>query len=224
VNAFSSKFDHWLKGEAQLTPQDERGLALFEGKGQCVGCHTTAEPAPGVPPLFTTFGFANIGTPRNPENPFYTMDKVVLDDGTPINPLGLKWVDLGLGGFLRTRSEFESFAAVNDGRHKFPTVRNVDKRPNSSFPKAYAHNGYFKSLKSIVHFYNTRDEKPRCPDDFTSEKEALRQGCWPAPEVEINLLAAGTAVPNIGNLGLTDEEEDAIVAFMRTLSDGYDGR
>jgi cytochrome c peroxidase len=43
------------------------------------------------------------------------------------------------------------------GKFKVPTLRNVDKRPNTSFVKAYGHNGYFKSLEDIVHFYNTRD-------------------------------------------------------------------
>ena len=44
---------------------------------------------------------------------------------------------------------------------EFPTLRNVDKRPRPDFIKAYGHNGYFKSLKEIVHFYNTRDALPR---------------------------------------------------------------
>lgn len=230
VNPFTSKFDAVLRNEAQLTPQEARGLELFNTKGQCSGCHrSTADPVafPGTPPLFTTFGFANIGTPKNPQNPFYGMDTVLLDDGTPINPLGADWVDPGLGGFLATRTDgLAAFAGVNLGRHKFPTVRNVDKRPNSVFPKAYGHNGYFKSLKSIVHFYNTRDMKPRCPDEFTTERDALSQGCWPAPEVAVNLLAPNNdpARPDIGNLGLTEAEEDDIVAFMRTLSDGYAGR
>lgn len=230
VNAFTSKFDAVLRNEAQLTPQEARGLELFNTKGQCSGCHrSTQDPVafPGAGPLFTTFGFANIGSPRNPENPFYGMDDVLLEDGTPINPLGRDWVDLGLGGFLVTRTDgLAAFAGVNQGRHKFPTVRNVDKRPNPVFSKAYGHNGYFKTLKSIVHFYNTRDVKPRCADDFTTERQALSQGCWPAPEVSANLLApnADPARPDIGNLGLSDEEENDIVAFMRTLSDGYVAR
>jgi hypothetical protein len=57
--------------------------------------------------------------------------------------------------------------------------------------------------------------KPVCPDPFTTEKDALEMGCWPAPEVVENVNS-----DELGNLGLTDEEEDAIVAFMMTLSDG----
>jgi cytochrome c peroxidase len=80
-----------------------------------------------------------------------------------------------------------------------PTLRNVGKKPGNGFTKAYMHNGVFKSLKEVVHFYNTRDIE-----------------VWPEPEVAENINS-----DELGNLGLTDAEEDAIVAFMMTLSDGY---
>lgn len=70
-----------------------------------------------------------------------------------------------------------------------------------------------------MHFYNTKDVLPVCPDPkFTSEKDALAMGCWPEPEVGDNVNIA-----ELGNLGLTPEQEDAIVAFLKTLSDGYSG-
>jgi len=144
------------------------------------------------------------------------MDEEFLDDGSPINPEGRDWIDPGLGGFLLTRPEWAAMADENMGKHKVPTLRNVAKGFGKGFPKAYAHNGYFKSLKGIVHFYNTRDIKPTCPDPFTTEKDALRMNCWPAPEVTDNVNT-----DELGNLGLTDAEEDALVAFMETLSDGF---
>jgi hypothetical protein len=52
--------------------------------------------------------------------------------------------------------------------HKVPTLRNVDRRADGTFVKAYMHNGYFKSLSGLVHFYNTRDAKAVCPGLFTS--------------------------------------------------------
>jgi cytochrome c peroxidase len=110
-------------------------------------------------------------------------------------------------------------AMDNWGKHKVPTLRNVGMGPGIGFPKAYSHNGYFKFLKGIVNFYNTRDVKPTCPDPFTAEKDALAMGCWPEPEVPINVNT-----DELGDLGLTPEEEDAIVAFMLTLSDGYGTR
>lgn len=208
VNQFSSKFDAYLMGKVELTEPEAWGKELFEGKALCAACH----PAP----LFTDFTYDNLGIPKNPENPFYEMDEVFLA-GSPINPEGADWVDPGLGGFLATRPEWAGMALENWGKHKVPTLRNVDKRFGDQFPKAYGHNGYFKSLKSIVHFYNTRDVTPVCADPFTTEKDALKDSCWPAPEVAENINS-----DELGNLGLTPEEEDAIVAFLATLSDGFD--
>lgn len=206
VNAFSSKYDYYLQGRAELTQQEMKGLRLFDGRGKCTKCHVLNN---GAAPLLTDFGYDNIGTPRNPQNPFYTQD-------AQFNPAGYAWVDLGLGEFLAGRAEYKAFAAENNGRQKVPTLRNVDMRPDPTFVKAYGHNGYFKSLKGIVHFYNTRDVKPRCEEPLTTEADALAQGCWPAPEVADNLNTT-----DVGNLHLTDEQEDAIVAFLETLTDGY---
>jgi cytochrome c peroxidase len=197
VSAFSSKYDAWVAGRAALSAQEERGRILFEGRAMCVACH--------APPLFTDFTYDNLGIPRNPLNPFYFEPEVNTD--------GLAWTDPGLAGFLATRTEWSSMAGANRGKQKVPTLRNVDKRPFPSFVKAYAHNGYFKSLKAIIHFYNTRDVLPVCPADYTA---VPGKDCWPAPEVPENLNRT-----EIGNLGLTSEEEDDLVAFLATLSDGY---
>ena len=204
VNQFSSKYDYYLAGKVDLTEQETWGLELFNGNGMCSACHPSElGPEPELePPLFTDFTFDNLGTPKNPQNPFYDMDKVYLDDGSPINPLGANWIDIGLGGFLQTFpewSEWYDLANDNMGKHKVPTLRNVAKANGKNFPKAYMHNGVFKSLKEVVHFYNTRDVEN-----------------WPPPEVPANVNT-----DELGDLGLSDEEEDAIVAFMETLSDGY---
>jgi cytochrome c peroxidase len=124
-------------------------------------------------------------------------------------------VDDGLGAFLATRPEWREYAAANVGKHKVPTLRNVDRRPDGTFVKAYMHNGYFKTLSGLVHFYNTRDVKAVCSGSLT-EREALARDCWPAPEVRANMNT-----DELGNRGLSQAEERAIVVFMRTLSDGY---
>lgn len=198
VNQFSSKYDLFLAGKVQLSAEEALGLELFETTGMCNLCH----PNEGAGALFTDFSFDNLGTPKNLDNPFYDMDQVYLDDGSAINPEGDNWVDPGLGGFLQTRAEWAGMADDNMGKHKVPTLRNVAKANGLNYPKAYMHNGVFKSLKEVVHFYNTRDVE-----------------IWPSPEV-----AANVNTEELGNLGLTDTEEDAIVAFMRTLSDGYRGK
>lgn len=199
VNQFSSKFDASRGGKAKLTKQERRGFALFQGKGKCARCHISS----GRQPAFTDFTYDNLGVPPNPENP------ALLADPT--------FVDLGLGGFLMNRDEPEEVYEPEIGKMKVPTLRNVAKRPAPDATKAYTHNGYFKTLEGIVHFYNTRDVKPQCPGRFT-EAEALAANCWPAPEVPENVNSS-----ELGDLGLTDDEEDAIVAFLKTLSDGFGG-
>lgn len=199
VNQFSSKYDYYLKGNNVLTNEELMGLALFDGKAQCSACHPSAEFENGDPPLFTDFTFDNLGVPKNPENPFYDMDEVYLDNGDPINPLGDAWIDYGLGAYLETRTDYADKAAENMGKQKVPTLRNVAKSPGKGVKKAYMHNGVFKSLNEVVHFYNTRDIES-----------------WPLPEVGVNINE-----DELGNLGLTDDEENAIVAFLKTLSDGY---
>ena len=199
VNQFSSKYDYYLEGKVSLTEEEELGLELFNGKAMCSACHPS-EPGPyAANTLFTDFTFDNLGTPRNPDNPFYKMDMVYLDDGTAINPEGMDWIDPGLGGFLENMPEWADMAAENMGKHKVPTLRNVAKKSGPGSVKAYMHNGVFKSLKEVVHFYNTRDVEP-----------------WPEPEVDENINT-----DELGDLGLTEAEEDAIMAFMETLSDGY---
>jgi cytochrome c peroxidase len=196
VNAFSSKFDLSRQGKVALTQEENRGFALFMGKGKCARCHI----ASGRQPLFTDYTFDNLGLPKNPANPATISDP--------------NFADPGLGGFLASRADYAAHADDNMGKHKVPTVRNVGLGL-PDITKAFGHNGYFKSLEGIVHFYNTRDVKPACDGDYT-ETQARAAGCWPAPEVAENVNTA-----ELGNLGLSPDEEAAIVAFLKTLSDGY---
>ncbi|HMI96031.1 MAG TPA: cytochrome c peroxidase [Micropepsaceae bacterium] len=219
VTAFTSKFDAVLAGKAQFATQEKAGYQLFRGKAQCNACHR--EVGPGEKPLFTDFTAANIGTPANPRLPYYEQNQPDAL-GYIANPAGSSFVDGGVGGFLAMRypssqpstvdSQWGKLAAGNQARIKVPTLRNVDKRPNPAFVKAYGHNGYFKSLKTIVHFYNTRDVLPRCQPHDVGEGTT----CWPAPESTANMNTT-----QVGRLGLSAAEEDAIVSFMQTLTDGF---
>lgn len=228
-NAFTSKLDAKRAGLYEFTAEEELGRQISLGKGQCSACHVGASSPEAAPPLFTNFTYANLGAPRNPENPFSVS-----------NP---DWRDPGLAGFLETVADYSIYAPANSGKHKVPTLRNVglgsceadengedesDKKHRGKkhgkdgegcIVKAYMHNGYFKSLKSLVHFYNTRDVKSSC-ESFgiydATEAVALANDCWPEPEIAENVNT-----DQLGNLGLTDLEEDALIAFMLTMSDGY---
>jgi cytochrome c peroxidase len=244
VSAFSSKFDAFLAGSYTLTADEMAGLSLFNGKGNCNSCHvdgrstsltsgqTDTGATASVKPLFTCFGYANLGLPLNPRDAFYyqtTPDRF----GLTANPFGFGYRDLGLGTFLRSgfgsapnpNSQWLQFAPTSDGQMQTSTVRNVamtppqcptTEAPGPYFQKEFFHNGYAKSLKQLVHFYNTRDVFPfkvtsgHCPAG-TREKV----DCWPMPEVPNNIDMT------VGNLGLTDQEENQIVTFMQTLTDGF---
>jgi cytochrome c peroxidase len=205
VSPYTSKYDAFLQGRAELTEQEAWGLELFNGKGMCNLCHISELGALGQAPLFTDFSYDNLGIPRNPDNPFYS--------NLAYNPEGEAWIDPGLGGFLMNAGYPADIYEPEMGKHKVPTLRNVDLRPYPDFIKAFGHNGYFKSLEAIVHFYNTRDLLPTCDDQVYTQPGV---DCWPVPEVGQNVN-----VDELGNLGMTAPEEAAIVAFMRTLSDGY---
>jgi cytochrome c peroxidase len=179
VSPFDSKYDRWLRGEADLDEQERRGLRVFEAedKGNCAACHPSRPGKDGSPPLFTDFTYDNLGVSPSPESPFYLL-------GSSLNPEGFAFVDLGLGAVVKDPAE--------NGKFRVPTLRNV------AVTGPYMHNGVFKTLFQVLAFYNTRDVAR-----------------WPAPEV-----AANVNREELGNLRLTNQELEDLVAFLRTLTDG----
>ena len=214
VNPFSAKYDYVMGGKAEFTPEEKAGYGLFRSKAtHCNECHR--DGGPGEEPLFTDFTASNLGLPANQELPFYkedTPDKF----GYTANREGIKYLDPGVGGFLsgplNANREWAAMANSFLGKYKTPTLRNVDKRPSAAFVKAYMHNGYLKSLKEVVHFYNTRDALPKCNPGDPGEKLT----CWPAPENSDTINRK-----QLGDLKLSDKQEDLLVAFLKTLTDGY---
>jgi cytochrome c peroxidase len=188
---FDSKFDYYMAGLATLTMQEMKGFKLFNQKGKCALCHLSGST------------LAPDGVSMIP--PLFT-DFTYDNLGVPQNVnIPGQPVDQGLGG----RADI----AANDpnglqlGKHKVMTLRNIELTP------PYAHNGVFATLEEIVHFYNTRDTLPACADN---NDPGFGVDCWPAPEVPQNVNA-----DELGNLRLTANQEAAIVAFLKTLTDGW---
>jgi cytochrome c peroxidase len=202
VSPFTSKYDYYLAGKVQLTEQEMRGLALFSDASpmgaKCVNCHAMSTDNSSGRPLFTSFGYQNIGTPANMSLPFYNMP-------VDFNPAGQSYADLGLGaGALKA-------CYTELGRFKIPSLRNVAVTP------PYEHNGVFATLKEVVHFNNTRDLLPTCQSGGAPGVD-----CWPASEIPINVHRHMPPMfGTFGQLGLTDQQEDDIVAFLQTLTDGH---
>src|SRR5207249_2968712 len=226
---------------------DGRGSTQTPGTGfdgiPATTTGTDTSHAATVNPLFTCFGSANEGLPLNPRDAFYyqtTPDSF----GFTANPLGFGYRDLGMGTFLRSgfgtwpnpNATWIPFAPNVDGQFQVSSARNVamvplcppgsppgcvacptTEAPGPYFQKEFFHNGYIKSLKQLVHFYNTRDvfafnvTSGHCPPGTTEKVD-----CWPMPEVRNNIDMT------VGNLGLTDAEENLLVISLQVQTDGFD--
>ena len=206
ANPFSSKYDDWLRKKVRLSERGNAGPHPFRGEGEMLGMPPEqTRPEREVPALY---GF-HLRQHRHSEEP----EESLLRHAGAVEPggpglCGYRPGRLSEGGRIRP-----SRYAPEMGKFKVPTLRNVDKRPSPGYAKAFGHNGYFESLNEIVHFYNTRDVLGSC-----EKVSGPRPGanCWPEPEVASNLNRK-----ELGDLGLTEKEEEAIVAFIGTLSDGY---
>ena len=192
---FSSKYDAFLSKQADLTDQEAAGLALFNdpSKGNCAQCHKSAVTADRRPPLFTDFGYAALGLPRN---------QAIPANADPV------YYDLGLCGPAR-----RDLAAVASycGMFKAPTLRNV------ALKQSFYHNGVFHTLRDAVAFYAERDVDPAkwypsAPDGTVRKFDDL-----PA------LYAGNVSLePPFGpQRVLSNADVDALVAFLGTLTDGY---
>jgi cytochrome c peroxidase len=192
-NKFNSKFDYVLAGKTLFTPIEMKGFKLFndENKGNCAACHISKAERD------------ESGSIIPPLFTDFTYDNIglprnVMIPGNP-NP------NLGLGG----RPDIARIDAgrVEMGKHKVMSLRNIAITP------PYGHNGVFSTLEQITHFYNTRDTIGWVPDN---RSPGFGKTGWPKPEVPRNVNRS-----ELGNLGLSAAEEQAIVAFMLTLTDDY---
>jgi cytochrome c peroxidase len=193
---YSSRYDAFLRGEIELTEQEERGAYIFKdpGKGNCASCHLGDSRA-GRPPPFTDFDYVNVGVPRNPR--------------LPVNA-DPNYYDLGLCGPLRADlAEKREYC----GFFRSPTVRNTAVRD------AFFHNGVFTTLREVINFYNERDLYPekyysRNADGSVRAFDDLPPG-FPN---NIDHDPPLDRKPGEGR-ALSEADIDDLIAFLQTLID-----
>ena len=197
---YSSKYDHWLEGKARLSESELRGLQLFNDpdKANCAGCHTSAPTRDGLPPLFTDHQYEALGAPRN---------TALANNRDP------NYFDLGVCGPHRTDIAEQTQYC---GMFLTPTLRNTATR------HAFFHNGVFSTLEQVMDFYNFRDTNPdkvfrRAADGTVQKYDDLPQKYHANVDV--------TDPPFDRHLGdkpaMTEQDEADIIAFLKTLTDGY---
>jgi cytochrome c peroxidase len=199
-HAYNSKFDYCLAGRAQLTQQELRGLKLFDDpkKGNCAACHLDRPTKNRFAPVFTDYQFEALGAPRN-------KDLIANRDPT--------FFDEGLCGPIRK----DMATQQNDcGLFKTPTLRNVATR------QVFFHNGVFRSLEDVVRFYverETQPEKwyPRKADGAVEMFDDLP----PVDHANVDVNDAPFDRPRGDEPALNDQEIEDVVAFLKTLTDGY---
>jgi len=229
---FSSKYDYFQKGQAQLTAQELRGLALFNdaSRGNCSACHPSTSADGSTPPMFTDYSYDNLGVPRNsliPANaasaPGYT--PVDSDDGVQT------YYDLGVCGPFRDQT-VDFFSSC--GQFKVPTLRNI------ALTAPYFHNGRFNSLQDAIGFYVRRDTNPEEWYPVAADGSVTKFDDLPAVYGGQFVVQAGVVGSDAGYLGnvntleipynrhigdtpaLSAADIDDVITFLCTLTDGYD--
>jgi cytochrome c peroxidase len=197
---FTSKYDEFLRGNTRLSDAEMRGLALFNSpsKGNCAGCHPSARAADGSHPLFTDFSYDNLGVPRNPALE-QNRDPAFFDLGLCARP----------GGDLAARTDL-------CGAFKVPSLRNVALR------RVYFHNGRFDTLEETLTFYVQRDTQPEKWYPLNADGSVNKFDDLPAAyRGNVNTSEAPYDRAPGQAPALSDAEIDDVIAFLRTLSDGF---
>jgi cytochrome c peroxidase len=198
-HAYNSKFDYYLAGRAQLTAQEMRGLKLFDDphKGNCAACHLDKPTKNRFAPVFTDYEFEALGVPRN--------------RGLSVNR-DAKFFDEGLCGPLRKDAAKDS----DCGLFKTPTLRNVATR------RVFFHNGEIHSLEDAVRFYVERDTRPEKWYPHRADGTVAMYDDLPvADRGNVDVTDAPFNRHRGDKPALSEEEIKDVVAFLKTLTDGY---
>ncbi len=185
---FTSKYDRFLRGEAELTDLEELGRVLFfsEQFTNCNLCHQLGDSLIAPAETFTDYSYHNIGVPQNAElRALNGVEPGAIDDGLALNP--------DVAG-----------AAPERGKFRTPTLRNV------AVTGPYMHNGVFADLRTVVLFYNQYNTT--VAERRINPETGVPFGPPPVPDtLATEELTHGPA--------LEDQRIDALVAFMKTLTD-----
>jgi cytochrome c peroxidase len=195
---YTSKYDDYLDGKAQLSAQELRGLALFDDpqRGNCASCHIDRKGADGSHPLFTDYQFQALGVPRNQE-----IQANASSD----------YFDQGLCGPLRTD---ESGQSNYCGMFKTPSLRNVATR------QVFFHNGRYHTLKDALRFYVRRDTDPQLWYPAAKVGAACRFNDMPRPACGNVDVTDEPLNRRAGDAPAWAEADiEAVIAFLQTLTD-----
>ncbi|WP_408585500.1 cytochrome-c peroxidase [Paraburkholderia bannensis] len=198
---FNSKYDYWLEGKARLSQAELRGLRLFnnQDKANCAGCHLSQPGRDGLPPLFTDTQYEALGVPRNAE---------LAQNKDP------KFFDMGICGPYR-----QDLASQTQycGMFLTPTLR------NSATRQVFFHNGVYHDLKHVMDFYNLRETSPDkiYPHDASGKPQKYND--IPAKYAANIDVADAPFDRKFGDQpAMSEQDIDDIIAFLKTLNDGYE--
>jgi cytochrome c peroxidase len=196
---YTSKFDAAMAGNADFSPAELRGYVLFNNpaKGNCAKCHIDYPGPGGRPAQFTDFGFEAVGVPRN-------LEIAANRDA--------KYFDLGLCGPARKDLAKETNFC---GMFKTPTLRNVASR------QVFFHNGRFHTLDDMMHFYVERDTDPSKWYAKRNGKTHEFDDLPAAYQGNVDHLNAPFNRKQGDQPAMNDEEIRDVIAFLKTLDDGY---
>jgi cytochrome c peroxidase len=197
---YTSKYDYWLEGKAQLSEREVRGLKLFSDpdKANCGGCHLWQPTRDGLPPLFTDHQYEALGAPRN---------AALVQNRDPA------FFDLGACGPQRTDIAEQTQYC---GMFVTPTLRNTATR------HTFFHNGVFHSLQEVLDFYNFRDTNPEKVLPRAADGSVKKYDDLPA-KYHANVDVSDPPFDrHPGETpAMTAQDEADIIAFLNTLTDGY---
>jgi cytochrome c peroxidase len=191
---FDSRYDRYLRGEEKFTDQEELGRTLFFST-QFTNCNLCHD-LKGTDGKFETSTFSS--------HTYFNIGVPANLDVRKSNGSKPDFVDVGLAANPLVNGD-----PAERGKFKVPNLRNI------AVTGPYMHNGVFKDLRTVILFYNKYNskKKSRQINPETGER-------WADPEVTDNLAKKELET----GPGLDDKRIDALVAFLKTLTDKrYEG-